>query len=156
MSFLFSLLHILSWAKDKLCLHSKWTFCLAWKFRGALDFATWNLCRSMLCTKAKSSHLSEGCRGSFRHINPLRCRAGWLAGWSHELGCQRHFDIIRREADRRCTCPSTREVARSAIPSCLFQTLDKAGAFFPNYQAGGRYKRWWKKLKTKKSLLKRK
>lgn len=80
MSFLFSLLHILSFAKDKQCLHSKWTFCLAWKFRGALDFATWNLWRSVLCAKAKSSHLSDGCSGSLRHTNPHVCIAGWLVG----------------------------------------------------------------------------
>lgn len=116
MSFLlFSLWQILSCAKDKLCLHSKWTFCLAWKFRGALDFATWNLWRSVLCAKAKSSHLSDGCSGSLRHTNPHVCIAGWLVGVM-KMFCQRHFDIIRREYDRRCPYPSTHEVARSCNP----------------------------------------
>ena len=30
-----------------------------------------------------------------------------VVGWSYEMVCQLHFDIIRREDGRRCSCPST-------------------------------------------------
>lgn len=42
--------------------------------------------------------------------------------------CQLHFDIIR-----------SRKLHGHRMPCYLFETLDKAGAFFPNYQDERRY-----------------
>ena len=56
---------------------------------------------------------------------------------------QRHFDKIRREDDRRCSCPSTwghsSKLHGHAIPSHFFQVLDQAGSNFPCYQPGTRW-----------------
>lgn len=95
----------------------------------------------MLCSKAKTRRLSDGCSGILRKANPQVCRAGGLQ--PNEMVCQRHFDKIRREDDRRCSCPSTwghsSRLHGHAIPHHFFPTLDHAGFNFPNYQPGTRW-----------------
>ena len=92
----------------------------------------------MLCSKAKTRRLSDGCSGIVRKANPQVCRAGGLQ--PNEMVCQRRFDKIRREDDRRCSCPSTwghsSRLHGRAIPHHFFPTLDQAGFNFPNYQPG--------------------
>ena len=61
--------------------------------------------KKMLCSKAKTRRLWDGCSGILRKANPQVCRAGGLQ--PNEMVCQRHLDKIRREDDRRCSCPST-------------------------------------------------
>ena len=95
----------------------------------------------MLCSKAKTRRLSDGCSGILRKENPQVCKAGGLQ--TNEMVCQRHFDKIRREDDRRCSCPSTwghsSRLHGHAIPHHFFPTLDQAGFTFPNYQPGTRW-----------------
>ena len=95
----------------------------------------------MLCAKGKTRQLSGGCSGILRKATPQVCRAGGLQ--RNEMVCQRHFDKIRREDDRRCSCPSTwghsSKLHGHAIPSHFFQTLDQAGSSFPCYQPGTRW-----------------
>ena len=97
--------------------------------------------KKMLCSKAKTRRLSDGCSGILRKANPQVCRAGGLQ--PKEMVCQRHFDKIRREDDRRCSCPSawghSSRLHGHAIPHHFFPTLDHAGFNFPNYQPGTRW-----------------
>ena len=94
----------------------------------------------LLCSNAKTRRLSDSCNGILRKANPQVCRAGGLQ--PKEMVCQRHFDKIRREYDRRCSCLSTWEHSSKlhshAIPHHFFPTVDQAGFNFPNYQPGTR------------------
>jgi len=96
--------------------------------------------KKLLCSNAKTRRLSDGCNGILRKANPQVCRAGGLQ--PKEMVCQRHFDKIRREDDRRCSCPCTwghsSKLHSHAIPHHFFPTLDQAGFNFPNYQPGTR------------------
>ena len=99
----------------------------------------------MLCSKGKTRRLSDGCSAILR--NRQVCRAGGLQ--ANEMICQRHFDKIRREDDRRCSCQSTwghsSRLHGHAIPHYFFPILDQAGFNFPNYQPG---KRWCNKCRS--------
>ena len=65
--------------------------------------------------------------------------------------CQLHFDLILSEERTAAGVLVHQRNSRSCtvIQSRVFQTLDKAGAFFPNYQARRRYNS--KALKTLKN-----
>ena len=79
----------------------------------------------MLCSKAKTRQLSDGCSGILRKVTPQACRAG--GPQRNEMVCQR-------------SCTSTwghsSKLHGHAIPSHFFQTLDQAGPNFPCYQPG--------------------
>lgn len=95
----------------------------------------------MLCAKAKTRKLLHGCSGVLRKPTPQICRAGGLE--SCETVCQRHFDQIRREDDRNCSCPSTwghsKKLHGHPIPSRFHNVLDEAGRSLDKYKPGTRW-----------------
>ena len=102
----------------------------------------------MLCAKAKNRHLSEGCSGALRHTSLEVCRADDLEPF--EMVCQRHFDLIQRQDDRRlglctlCFCFPTKmlhlnapffPLKCSAVPKKVTKMLNNTHhreAFFIN------------------------
>ena len=83
----------------------------------------------MLCAKAKTRRVLHGCSGDLRKLTPQVCRAGGLQAL--ETICQRHFDQIRREDDRRCSRPSTwghsHKLHAHPIPTRYYRILDEVG-----------------------------
>ena len=55
----------------------------------------------MLCAKAKTRQLLCDCSGALRTPSSQVCRAGGIE--PYESVCQRHFNKIRREEDRKCS-----------------------------------------------------
>ena len=108
--------------------------------------ARWFL-QNMLCSKAKTRRLLNTCSGVLRTPTSQVCRAGGLQ--RQESVCQRHFDQIRREDDRRCSCPSTwghtSKLHCHPIPPRYFEILDRAGSELSSYSPGTR---WCNKCRT--------
>ena len=81
----------------------------------------------MLCAKAKTRQLFCDCSGALRTPSSQVCRAGGIE--PYESVCQRHFDKIRREDDRTCSCPSSwghsRKLHAHPIPTRYYQILDQ-------------------------------
>ena len=83
----------------------------------------------MLCAKAKTRQLLCDCSGALRTPSSQVCRAGGIE--PYESVCQRHFDKIRREDDRTCSCPSSwghsRKIHAHPVPTRYYQILDQVG-----------------------------
>ena len=101
----------------------------------------------MLCAKAKTRRLLNGCSGVLRKPTSQVCRAGGLE--PYESVCQKHFDQIRREDDKKCSCPSTwghsRKLHGHRIPTHYYRFLDQVGQNSSSYKPGTR---WCNKCRT--------
>lgn len=95
----------------------------------------------MLCAKAKTRRLNSGCSGVLRTPTPQVCRAGCFG--PSELVCQLHFDRIRREDDKTCSCLSTwghsRKLHSHRIPARFYKILDQVGQKSSTYRPGTRW-----------------
>lgn len=107
----------------------------------------WKFVYEMLCAKANSRGLFYGCGGVLRTPTSQICRAGGLEPC--DSVCQRHFDQIRREDNKKCSCPSTwghtAKLNGHPIPCGYFQILDEVGRSLPEYKPGTR---WCNKCRT--------
>lgn len=101
----------------------------------------------MLCVKAKTRTLFNNCSGILRKPTPQVCRAGGIE--TCEAVCQRHFDEIRREDNKRCSCPSSwghsEKLHGHPILRRFYQILDEVGANCISYKPGTR---WCNKCRT--------
>ena len=83
----------------------------------------------MFCAKAKTRQLLCECSGALRPPTSQVCRAGGIEPC--ESVCQRHFDKIRREDDKTCSCPSSwghsRRLHAHPVPTKYYQILDQVG-----------------------------
>ena len=96
----------------------------------------------MLCAKAKTRQLLCDCSGALRTPSSQVCRAGGIE--PYESVCQRHFDKIRREDDRTCSCPSSwghsRKIHAHPVPTRYYQILDQVGrSSASSYNPGTRW-----------------
>lgn len=95
----------------------------------------------ILCAKAKTRWLNSGCSGVLRTPTPQVCRAGCFG--PSELVCQLHFDRIRREDDKTCSCPSawghSQKLHSHCIPAHFYKILDQVGQKSSTYRPGIRW-----------------
>ena len=96
----------------------------------------------MLCAKAKTRQLLCDCSSALRTSSSQVCRAGGIE--PYESVCQRHFDKIRREDDRTCSCPSSwghfRKINAHPVPTRYYQILDQVGrSSASSYNPGTRW-----------------
>lgn len=95
----------------------------------------------MWCAKAKTRRLNSGCSGVLRSPTPQVCRAGGFG--SSESVCQLHFDRIRREDDKTCSCPSTwghsLKLHSHRIPASCCKILDQVGQKSSTYRPETRW-----------------
>ena len=91
---------------------------------------TENVGRQFLCS----------CSGVLRTPASQVCRAGRLE--PYEFIRQRHFDQIRREDDKTCSCPSTwghsGKLHGHPVPFRFYQILDQVGQSRASYKPGTR------------------
>lgn len=107
----------------------------------------------MLCAKAKTRQLLCDCSGVLRTPTSQVCRAGGIE--PHEVVCQRHFDKIRREDEKTCSCPSSwghsSKLHAHPVPARYYQILDQVGrSSASSYQPGTRWRN-----KCRNEVLKR-
>ena len=93
----------------------------------------------MLCAKAKTRQLLCDSSGALRTPTSQVCRAGGIE--PYELACQRHFDKIRREDEKTCSCPSiwgqSSKLHAHPVPTRYYQILDEVGwSRASSYQPG--------------------
>ena len=103
----------------------------------------------MLCVKAKTRQLLCDCSGALRTPTSQVCRAGGIE--PHEVVCQRHFDKIRREDEKACSCPSSwghsSKLHAHPVPARYYQILDQVGrSSASSYQPGTRWCNKYKKV----------
>ena len=96
----------------------------------------------MLCAKAKTRQLLCDCSGALRTPTSQVCRAGGIE--PYESVCQRHFDKIRREDDKICSCPSSwghsSKLHAHPVPTQYYQILDQVGrSSASSYKPGTRW-----------------
>lgn len=106
------------------------------------DSAVWlslvALISKMLCFFATTRQSEQHCSGILRKTDLEIQRCARIPLSQHI--CQRHFDEIRRENERRCSCPSTwghsKRLHPQPIPITYHKVLDQEGKTFPGYRPG--------------------